>query len=276
MKIRTAIFPVAGLGTRFLPATKVMPKEMLPILNKPLIQYAVEEALEAGIEKLIFITARGKSMLIDHFDVAFEMEKTLEIKNRTIPEELKLAPGTLIGIRQQEPLGLGHAVWCARNHIYNEPFAVILPDDFIHGAPGCLKQMVDAYQRIGGNMVATQKVPLTDSSKYGMMDPQQIEGQLIHGRGVIEKPTPEQAPSPYAVIGRYILSPEIMDILPTLPKGAGGEIQLTDGLDAMIGKVPFTGYAFEGTRYDCGSLNGWLKANISLGEYKGLINGKDL
>ncbi len=265
--VRKAIFPVGGLGTRFLPATKSMPKEMLTVVDKPLIQYAVEEAREAGIEELIFVTGRGKTAIEDHFDVAYELQdmlttrdKTdaLELVNATIPE-----PGMLAFTRQQEPLGLGHAVWCGRNFVGSEPVAVLLADDLILSERGCLKQMIDAYNTVGGNMVALMEVERSAISAYGVVNPGDVHDRLIEVRGLVEKPKPEEAPSNYAVIGRYILQPKVFEDLGRMEKGAGGEIQLTDALARQLGLQPFNGYLFEGRRFDCGNKVGFLEANLA-------------
>ena len=264
-KLRKAVFPVGGLGTRFLPATKAMPKEMLPVVDRPLIQYAVDEALEAGIEQMIFVTGRGKSAIEDHFDIAYELEATmagrgkgLEILNAT-----RLKPGRVAYVRQQEPMGLGHAVWCARDIVGDEPFAVLLADDFMVGRPGCLKQMVEAYERVGGNLICAQEVAEADTDKYGVITPGTRDGALTEVKGLVEKPKAGTAPSNLAVIGRYILQPEVMRVLEGQEKGAGGEIQLTDAMARMIGDQPFHGLTFAGTRYDCGDKAGYVQANIA-------------
>lgn len=267
-RIRKAIFPVAGLGTRFLPATKSMPKEMLPIVDKPLIQYALEEADAAGIEQFIFVTGRGKSAIEDHFDHSLEVETLL--RQRAQASELEnlrsiiLTPGSISYTRQQEPLGLGHAVWCARHHIQDEPFAVLLADDFIHGGANCLQEMMEAYHTRPGNMVALMEVEKSQVSKYGVVDPSHGEGNIVIAKGVVEKPAPEVAPSNLAVIGRYILEPGIFDVLSGQKKGASGEIQLTDAIAHMIPETPLYGVRFKGTRYDCGSKVGYLTANMAV------------
>jgi len=268
-RIRKAIFPVAGLGTRFLPATKASPKEMLPIVDKPLIQYALEEASAAGIEQFIFVTGRGKSAIEDHFDHNLEIESLL--RERAKDKELEslrsiiMAPGSISYTRQQEPLGLGHAVWCARHHIQNEPFAVLLADDFIYGGPNCLKEMIEAYDQRPGNLAAVMEVAPEHVSKYGIIDIDQRDGALVHARGVVEKPTSENAPSRLAIIGRYLLDPSIFNVLEKQERGASGEIQLTDAIAAMLPKTPLTGVRFGGTRYDCGSKVGFLTANMAVG-----------
>jgi UTP--glucose-1-phosphate uridylyltransferase len=265
-KVRKAVFPVAGLGTRFLPATKAIPKEMLTVVDRPLIQYAVEEALEAGIEQLIFVTGRGKTALEDHFDVAFELEAVMEArgKPRDALESTRLPPGALVAVRQPEPLGLGHAVWCARELVGDEPFAVLLPDDLMVGEPGCLAQMVEAYQRVGGNIVCVQSVPPDKTASYGIIAPGARDGNLIEVLGLVEKPTPQAAPSDLGVVGRYILQPEIMRVLDNPVTGAGGEIQLTDAMAAMIGKQPFHGVTVAADRHDCGDKTGFVRANLAL------------
>jgi UTP--glucose-1-phosphate uridylyltransferase len=268
MVVRKAVFPVAGLGTRFLPATKAMPKEMLPIVDKPLIQYAVEEAAAAGIEQFIFVTGRGKTAIEDHFDRCFELEALLEERQKQVElaylQSMVLKPGCISYTRQQVPLGLGHAVWCARHLIKDEPFAVLLADDLIYGGDPCLKEMVDLYAAIGGHLVAVMEVPETHVQRYGIIDVEQDQGRLIKGKGVVEKPQPGQAPSRLAVIGRYILDSTIFNVLETQSKGTGGEIQLTDALAAMIGTVPFHGMRFSGRRYDCGSKAGFMAASLAV------------
>ncbi|WP_336962069.1 UTP--glucose-1-phosphate uridylyltransferase [Sphingobium aquiterrae] len=264
--IRKAVFPVAGLGTRFLPATKAVPKELLPIVDRPLIQYAVDEALEAGIEQMIFVTGRGKGAIEDHFDIAFECETTQRERGKDLSalEGTRLAPGNAVFIRQQEPLGLGHAIWCARDIIGDEPFAIILPDEFMHGAPGCMKQMVDAYAHVGGNLVCALEIPMEQTPSYGVIDPGFRDGPLTEVKGLVEKPAAGTAPSNLILPGRYILQPEVMKILATQEKGAGGEIQLTDAMAAMIGTQPFHGLTFDGRRFDCGSKAGYVEANLAL------------
>jgi UTP--glucose-1-phosphate uridylyltransferase len=265
--VRKAVFPVAGLGTRFLPATKALPKEMLPVVDKPLIQYAVEEAQEAGIEEFIFVTGRAKSAIEDHFDHSVELEQVLRERGREEALRSVLdwmpAPGHISYTRQQEPLGLGHAVWCARNFITDEPFAVLLADDLILGKPGCLKQMVDAYKGIGGTLVAIEEVPSDQTEQYGILDVNGQTGQLVRARGVIEKPAPPEAPSNLAIIGRYILEPLVLTILAHQSRGAGNEIQLTDAIARTIGILPVHGFRFEGRRFDCGSKVGYLQANLA-------------
>ncbi|OYW87649.1 MAG: UTP--glucose-1-phosphate uridylyltransferase [Sphingobium sp. 32-64-5] len=267
-KIRKAVFPVAGLGTRFLPATKAVAKELLPIIDRPLIQYAVDEALEAGIEQMIFINGRGKDAIEDYFDIAFELETMQKARGKDLSAlaGTRLAPGNAVFLRQQEPLGLGHAIWCARDIVGDEPFAIILPDEFMHGRPGsgCLKQMVDAYEQTGGNLICALEVPMEQTSSYGILDPGARNGVLTEVKGLVEKPAPGTAPSNLIVAGRYILQPEVMQILETQEAGAGGEIQLTDAMAAMIGNQPFHGVTFDGRRFDCGSKAGYIEANLAL------------
>ena len=265
--VRKAVFPVAGQGTRFLPATKAMPKEMLPVVDKPLIQYAVDEAREAGIEEFIFVTGRAKSAIEDHFDHSYELERSLEDSGKhdilaTIREIIPPA-GQVSYTRQQKPLGLGHAVWCARYHIHDEPFAVLLADDLILAKPGCLKQMVETYQETGGNLVAVEDVPREHTDRYGILDVVEDNGKIVRAQGLVEKPNPADAPSTLSIIGRYILQPEVFEQLDRQEKGAGGEIQLTDALARTIGDVPFHGLRFEGNRYDCGDRLGFLEANLA-------------
>ena len=264
--IRKAVFPVAGLGTRFLPATKAIPKEMLPIIDSPLIQYAVDEAREAGIEQMIFVTGRGKSAIEDHFDIAYELEKTMSERGKSLEvlEPTRLGPGNCAYVRQQEPLGLGHAVWCARDIVGDEPFAIFLPDEFMHGTPGCMKQMVDAYQRLGGNVISVLEVPQDKVSSYGVIAPGGREGAVTEVLGLVEKPKIEDAPSNLILSGRYILQPQVMRVLETQEKGAGGEIQLTDAMAQMIGSQPFHAVTFDGKRYDCGSKVGYIEANLAV------------
>ena len=265
--VRKAIFPVGGLGTRFLPATKSMPKEMLPVVDKPLIQYAVEEARDAGIEQFIFVTGRGKSAIEDHFDHAYELQTMLEARGRTdslaLVKETIPEPGQFSYTRQQEPLGLGHAVWCARNFVGSEPVAGLLGDVLILIGVGWLKQMIDAYDKVGGNMVAVMEVPHEQTASYGVIKPGETRDRLIEVRGLVEKPKPADAPSNYAVIGRYILQPKVFEDLARFEKGAGGEIQLTDALARQLGLQPFNGYLFEGHRFDCGNKVGFIEANLA-------------
>lgn len=265
-KIRKAVFPVAGLGTRFLPATKAIPKEMLPIVDRPLIQYAVDEAREAGIEQMIFVTGRGKSAIEDHFDIAFELERTMTDRGKDISvlDATRLGPGNCAYVRQQEPLGLGHAIWCARDIVGDEPFAIFLPDEFMLGSPGCMKQMVDAYEQVGGNIISVLEVPRDQVSSYGVIKPGDCNGSLTEVLGLIEKPAVADAPSNLIVSGRYILQPDVMRTLEAQEKGAGGEIQLTDAMARMIGQQPFNAVTFDGRRFDCGSHLGYVEANLAV------------
>jgi UTP--glucose-1-phosphate uridylyltransferase len=267
-KVRKAIFPVGGLGTRFLPATKAMPKEMLPVVDKPLIQYAVEEARAAGIEEIIFVTGRGKAAIENHFDRVEELEAALRAKGDTrtldLLDKIAGAPGEISYVRQQQPMGLGHAVWCARNLIGDEPFAILLADDFIHADVPCMKQMIDAYDQVGGCMVAVMEVPANQTHRYGILAPGADAGPLVEAKGVVEKPAAGTAPSNMAVIGRYILTPDVFTALGKGTKGAGGEIQLTDAMAQAIGKMPFNGFRFEGVRYDCGDKLGFLCATVAM------------
>ena len=262
--IKKAIFPVGGLGTRFLPATKALPKEMLPVVDKPLIQYAVEEAAAAGIEEFIFVTGRNKTAIEDHFDHSFELEETLLAKGKAAAlatvRGMIHEPGTVAYVRQQEPAGLGHAVWCARHLIHDEPVAVLLADDLIFGS-SCLAEMVASYQ--GGNMVAVMDVPKSETGSYGIITPGADHGQLVEVSGLVEKPDPANAPSNIGVVGRYIIEPGVFAQLGTQDRGAGNEVQLTDALARQIGEVPFHGFRFSGERFDCGSKIGFLQANIA-------------
>ncbi|MET0251767.1 MAG: UTP--glucose-1-phosphate uridylyltransferase GalU [Novosphingobium sp.] len=264
--IRKAVFPVAGLGTRFLPATKAIPKELLPIVDRPLIQYAVDEAREAGIEQMIFVTGRGKTALVEHFDIAYELETTMgeRGKDLSVLDPTRFTPGDLITVRQQVPMGLGHAIWCARAIVGDEPFAILLPDELMIGEPGCLKQMVDAYNEVGGNLISVLEVPREEVSSYGVIDPGARTGALTEVRGLVEKPKLADAPSNLIVSGRYILQPEVMRTLSGQEKGAGGEIQLTDAMARMIGSQPFHAVTFAGRRFDCGSKTGFVEATLAL------------
>jgi UTP--glucose-1-phosphate uridylyltransferase len=264
--LRKAVFPVAGLGTRFLPATKAMPKEMLTVVDKPLIQYAVEEALEAGIEQIIFVTGRGKGALEDHFDISYELEDTMRSRGKSLDaiSNIRMKPGSPVYVRQQEPLGLGHAVWCAREIVGDEPFAVLLPDELMVGKPGFMKQMVEAYNQVGGNVIGALEVPDSETDKYGIISPGAIDGRLTEVTALVEKPKRGTAPSNLMIPGRYILQPEVMRILETQEKGAGGEIQLTDAMAQLIGNQPFHGFTFDGQRYDCGDKAGYIQANLAL------------
>jgi UTP--glucose-1-phosphate uridylyltransferase len=270
-RVRKAVFPVAGLGTRLLPATKSIPKEMITVVDRPLIQYAVDEAREAGIEQLIFVTGRGKAALDDYFDIGFELESTMRERGKSLDS---LAPsrsgfGEVVSVRQQQPLGLGHAVWCARHIVGDEPFAVLLPDELMWGKPGCLAQMVEAYEKVGGNLVAALEVPASETHKYGVIDPGASDGRLTEIRGMVEKPAPGTAPSNLMLPGRYILQPEVMRALDAQETGAGGEIQLTDAIAKLVGKQPLHAYRFEGERYDCGSAPGFVIANIAMALERG-------
>jgi len=264
--VRKAVFPVAGLGTRFLPATKSIPKEMLTVVDRPLIQYAIQEAREAGIEQFIFVTGRGKGALEDHFDLAFELETTMKARGKSLDilESTRTRPGSVVSVRQQEPLGLGHAVWCAKDIVGDEPFAVLLPDEVMVGRPNCLAQMVTAYEEVGGNVVAALEVPPEETHKYGVIDPGQRRGPLTEITGLVEKPAQGTAPSNLMLPGRYILQPGVMEALDAHEKGAGGEIQLTDAMAKVIGKQSFHGFTFAGERHDCGSAAGFVIANIAL------------
>ena len=266
-KIRKAVFPVGGLGTRFLPATKALPKEMLPIVDKPLIQYAVEEAAAAGIEEFVFVTGRGKQAIEDHFDISYELDQTLSARGRDdlvgslrswMPD-----PGQITYTRQMDPLGLGHAVWCARKYIDDEPFAVLLADDLVLASKPCLQQLVESYHITPGNIVAAMDVLPEHTDRYGMLDVEKDEGQLVSVKGLVEKPLRANAPSNLAIIGRYILMPEVFDHLAEKHPGAGGEIQLTDALAKMVNSTPFYGLRFEGRRFDCGDKVGFLEANLA-------------
>jgi UTP--glucose-1-phosphate uridylyltransferase len=268
--VRKAVFPVAGMGTRFLPATKAVPKEMLPVVDKPVIQYAVEEAREAGIEQFVFITGRGKHVIADHFDHAYELEALLEQREKTAELNSLLeslpATGSVGFIRQQQPLGLGHAVWCARHFVGNEPFAVLLPDDLMVGKPGALSQMITSYNQVGGGIiVAAEEKPRDEIKRYGVVKPGAIKGNATEVLGMVEKPATGTEPSNLCVIGRYILQPEIFGILDRQERGAGNEIQLTDAMAQMIGSVPFHAVKTDCSRYDCGDKVGFLHANIAVG-----------
>lgn len=264
--VRKAIFPVAGLGTRLLPATKTMPKEMLTIVDRPLIQYAVDEAREAGIEEMILVTGRGKSSLVDYFDTSFELEAVMEKAGKSLEAlaPARARPGEIVSVRQQQPLGLGHAVWCARHIVGDEPFAVLLPDDLMIGKPGALKQMMDAYEELGGNIICAQEVPADRTGSYGIVTPGATKGAATEVKGLVEKPSPEDAPSRLGVVGRYILQPEVMEILGKGEKGAGGEIQLTDGMARLIGTQPFHALAVDAVRHDCGDRAGFVLANLAV------------
>jgi len=269
-KVRKAVFPVAGLGTRFLPATKAMPKEMLTINDRPLIQHVFEEAREAGIDEFIFITGRHKNMLEEHFDYQPELEETLQSRGKDdMLEKVRdseMGAGKLFLTRQPRPLGLGHAIWCAKKLIGDEPFAVLLPDVLMKGETGCLKQMIDVYNHHGGNVIALEDVPQQDVCKYGIIDPgTSHDDGTIAINGLVEKPGIDQAPSTLSAVGRYILQPEIFDHLAAFERGAGNEIQLTDSMAKLIGHQPFNGMRFDGKSYDCGSRLGFIEANIAYG-----------
>jgi UTP--glucose-1-phosphate uridylyltransferase len=275
--LRKAVFPVAGMGTRFLPATKAVPKEMLPVVDKPVIQYAVEEAKEAGIEQFIFVTGRGKHVIEDHFDHAYELEALLSFRDKTdeLDSLLEALPpsGSVSFTRQQQPLGLGHAVWCARHFVGDEPFAVLLPDDLVVAKRGCLSQMVEAYRETGGCVIAVQDVPRAETRRYGTIDPAGEHGRMVAIKGIVEKPEPEKAPSTLCVIGRYILTPNVFEELERKERGAGNEIQLTDALARVIGTTPFHGYRFEGQRFDCGDKVGFLHANVAVALSRADVGG---
>lgn len=266
-KVRKVVFPVGGLGTRFLPATKSMPKEMLPVVDKPIIHYAFEEAKEAGIEEFIFVTGRNKSSIEDHFDHSYELQHTLSSREKKAELALTrdwLPPaGSIAYTRQMEPMGLGHAVWCARHLVGDEPFAVILADDMVLSKTGCLKQMIAQYNKTGGNMAAVMDVPRERTKSYGILDIAEHGDKLVKAKGLVEKPDPKDAPSTLSIIGRYVLDSSIFAVLEKQHKGSGGEIQLTDAMSNMIPKVPFYGFRFDGIRYDCGSKIGYLEANIA-------------
>ena len=268
-RVRKAVLPVAGLGTRFLPATKAVPKEMLTVVDRPLIQYAVEECLAAGIEEFVFVTGRNKGVIEDHFDSAYELEDTLQKRGNKAAElrqteAATLRQGNAIFTRQQKPLGLGHAVWCARHWIGDEPFAVLLPDELMIGSPTCMAQLVSAHEKTGGSVVAVVEVPREQTKSYGIAAVKNIRGDMAEITALVEKPKPEEAPSTLALIGRYVLLPEVFSHLDRHEKGAGGEIQLTDALAKMIGNNPFHAMTYTGGRYDCGSRSGFLEANVAV------------
>jgi len=267
-KVTKAIFPVAGLGTRFLPATKSVPKEIMTLVDRPLVQYAIDEARAAGITEFIFVTSRGKSALEDYFDHNLVLEQELKAKGKDdlleVLENTNMESGAIAYIRQHKALGLGHAVWCARRLIGDEPFAVMLPDDVIAANKPCLQQMVEAYEETGGNMVAAMEVAPEKTSSYGILDAADSSGKVIRARGMVEKPKADEAPSNMAVIGRYILGPSVLYNLNQMKKGSGGEIQLTDAIAEDIGNgVPVFGYRFDGQRFDCGSKAGFLQATVA-------------
>jgi len=266
-KLRKAVLPVAGLGTRFLPATKAVAKEMLPVVDKPLIQYAVEEARAAGIDQFCMVTGRGKTALVEHFDIAFELEATLRERGKqdalALLEGTQVEPGSMVTVRQQVPLGLGHAIWCARAFIGDDPFAILLPDDLVLADTPCLAQLADAYRQTGGNVVAVTEVPREQTNRYGILKTGRDDGKLVEVLGLVEKPEPEDAPSTLSVIGRYVLMPEVIAELARMDRGAGGEVQLTDGMARLIGRQPFHGLRYEGRRFDCGDKAGFLEAQIA-------------
>jgi UTP--glucose-1-phosphate uridylyltransferase len=283
-RVRKAVLPVAGLGTRFLPATKAMPKEMLTVVDRPLIQYAVEECLAAGIEEFVFVTGRNKSALEDHFDAAYELEDTLQQRGKARElqqtQDATIKPGNAIFTRQQRPLGLGHAVWCARNWIGREPFAVLLPDELMISTPTCTAQLVAAHEKTGGNVVAVMDVPREQTKSYGIVAIRTEKDGLAEMTGIVEKPKPEDAPSTLAWIGRSVVMPEVFDHLDRHETGAGGEIQLTDAMAKLIGIQPFHAMRYTGGRYDCGNRLGFLEANVAValgrpdiaGETRALLN----
>jgi UTP--glucose-1-phosphate uridylyltransferase len=265
-RVRTAVFPVAGLGTRFLPATKAMPKEMLTVVDRPLIQYAVDEAREAGIEHFVFVTGRNKGVIEDHFDRQYELEHTLEIRGKTealneLQQDLPSAGQTSF-TRQQEPLGLGHAVWCARELVGDQPFALLLPDMVFKGVPGVLRQMMDAYETSGGNVIAVEEVPMEDVSSYGVVARGAGPDEGFTITGMVEKPKRENAPSNLIISGRYILQPQIFSLIADQERGAGGEIQLTDAMQTLMTQQHFSGVKYKGQSFDCGSKLGFLTANV--------------
>ncbi|MCS6855495.1 MAG: UTP--glucose-1-phosphate uridylyltransferase GalU [Elioraea sp.] len=265
--LKKAVLPVAGLGTRFLPATKALAKEMLPVVDKPLIQYAVEEARAAGIEQFCFITGRGKTALVEHFDVAYELEATLRERSKTEALALlattSMPPGSVMSVRQQVPLGLGHAIWCARAFIGDDPFAILLPDDLVLADVSWVRQLAEVYEQTGGNVVAIEEVPREQTSRYGILKVGRDDGRVVEITGLVEKPKPEEAPSTLSIIGRYILQPEVIGEIARFERGAGGEIQLTDAMARLIGRQPFHGLRCEGRRFDCGDKAGFLEAQIA-------------
>ncbi|WP_374762533.1 UTP--glucose-1-phosphate uridylyltransferase GalU [Komagataeibacter xylinus] len=265
--LKKAVLPVAGLGTRFLPATKCVPKEMLTVVDRPLIQYAIDEAREAGIEEFCLVSSRGKDSLIDYFDISYELEDTLKARKKASAlkalEATRVTPGSMVSVRQQEPLGLGHAIWCAREFIGNDPFAILLPDDVVQSEKSCIGQLVEVYNKTGGNVLAVTEVPREQTGNYGILDIGADDGKTVEVKGLVEKPDPKDAPSTLSVIGRYVLTADVLKHLAKLEKGAGGEVQLTDAMAKTIGHVPFHGYRYEGKRFDCGSKPGFLEAQIA-------------
>lgn len=278
-KVTKAVFPVAGMGTRFLPATKSIPKEIMTLVDRPLIQYAIDEARAAGIKEFIFVTSRGKSALEDYFDVAPELESSLRKSGKTqlleVLKDTNMDSGAIAYVRQNRPMGLGHAVWCARRLIGDEPFAVLLPDDVIAADKPCLQQMIEAYAKTGGNMVAAMEVPPEKASAYGVLDIAEDLGAMVRAKGMVEKPKAEEAPSNLAVIGRYILTPKVLNNLNKIKQGAGGEVQLTDAIAQEIGgEDAVYGYRFRGQRYDCGSKAGFLQATVAFGLARPELQGE--
>ncbi|MCK5933974.1 MAG: UTP--glucose-1-phosphate uridylyltransferase GalU [Fulvimarina manganoxydans] len=277
-RVRKAVFPVAGLGTRFLPATKAIPKEMLTVVDRPVIQYVVDEAREAGIEHLIFVTGRAKGVIEDYFDIQVELSNTLAERGKT--DELKLLddlqpqPGTASFTRQQAPLGLGHAVWCARDLVGNEPFALLLPDMIMQAEKGCLAEMVELYEKTGGNVISVEECDPAETHKYGIVGKGETIGNGFKITGMVEKPKPEDAPSNFSISGRYILQPEIFDILATQERGAGNEIQLTDGMLKLADKQDFAAFPFKGRTFDCGSKEGFVEANVAFALWRPDIREK--
>jgi UTP--glucose-1-phosphate uridylyltransferase len=268
-RVRKAVLPVAGLGTRFLPATKAMPKEMLTVVDRPLIQYAIEECLQAGIDEFVFVSGRNKGAIEDHFDSAYELEDTLQRRGNKVTElkqteAATIKQGNAVFTRQQKPLGLGHAVWCARHWIGREPFAVLLPDELTLDTPSCIGQLAMAHEKTGGSVVAVMDVPREQTKSYGIAAVKDEKGGLAEITGMVEKPKPEEAPSTLALIGRYVLLPEVFDHLDKHETGAGGEIQLTDAMAKMIGHTPFHALRYTGRRYDCGNRLGFLEANVAI------------
>ncbi len=265
--LRKAVLPVAGLGTRFLPATKAMAKEMLPVVDRPLIQYAIDEARAAGIEQFCLITGRGKTALVEYFDRAYELEATLRERNKQDAldalKDSSMLPGSMLSVRQQEPMGLGHAIWCARAFIGDDPFAILLPDDIVLSKTPCLKQLADAYNETGGSVVAVSEVPPEHTNRYGILKVGHDDGRMVEVTGLVEKPKPEDAPSNLSIIGRYVLTADVMEHLSKLERGAGNEVQLTDAMAKMIGNHPFHGLRYEGRRFDCGDKVGFLEAQIA-------------
>ncbi len=265
--LRKAVLPVAGLGTRFLPATKAMAKEMLPVVDRPLIQYAIDEARAAGIEQFCMVTGRGKTALVEHFDVAGELETALRERGKqdalALLKDTQVEPGSMVTVRQQVPLGLGHAIWCARAFVGEDPFAILLPDDLVLAETPCLRQLADVYRDTGGNVVAVTEVPHEQTNRYGILRIGQDDGRIVEVRGLVEKPEPADAPSNLSIIGRYVLMPEVIGELARMERGAGNEVQLTDGMARLIGRQPFHGLRYEGRRFDCGDKAGFLEAQIA-------------